>query len=62
VHNLSFALADAGKKVLEIDADPQVNLTAEMYGLSTAIEYSLDEDSKWLSHIERYISLDEYIN
>lgn len=62
VHNLSFALADAGKKVLAIDADPQMNLTAAMYGLSTAMEYSLDEDSKWLSYIERYVSLDEYIN
>nr|VFK30343.1 MAG: AAA domain-containing protein [Candidatus Kentron sp. MB]VFK34140.1 MAG: AAA domain-containing protein [Candidatus Kentron sp. MB]VFK76586.1 MAG: AAA domain-containing protein [Candidatus Kentron sp. MB] len=60
VHNLSFALSDIGRSVLAIDADPQMNLTAAMYGLSTAIEYSLDDDSKWLTYINRYIALDEY--
>nr|VFJ99276.1 MAG: CobQ/CobB/MinD/ParA nucleotide binding domain-containing protein [Candidatus Kentron sp. H]VFJ99400.1 MAG: CobQ/CobB/MinD/ParA nucleotide binding domain-containing protein [Candidatus Kentron sp. H]VFK04189.1 MAG: CobQ/CobB/MinD/ParA nucleotide binding domain-containing protein [Candidatus Kentron sp. H] len=60
VHNLSFALSDIGKNVLAIDADPQMNLTAAMYGLSTAIEYSLDDDSKWLTYVDKYISLDEY--
>lgn len=33
VHNLSAALADKGKKVLVIDADPQMNLTASVYGI-----------------------------
>nr|VFJ52458.1 MAG: AAA domain-containing protein [Candidatus Kentron sp. DK] len=60
VHNLSFALADIGRSVLVIDADPQMNLTAAMYGLSTAVEYSLDDDSKWLTYVKKYISLDEY--
>lgn len=46
VHNLGFLLADRGHKVLLIDADPQMNLTAAMYGLSTSVEYSTDEDSK----------------
>nr|VFJ45515.1 MAG: AAA domain-containing protein [Candidatus Kentron sp. FM]VFJ49196.1 MAG: AAA domain-containing protein [Candidatus Kentron sp. FM]VFK10020.1 MAG: AAA domain-containing protein [Candidatus Kentron sp. FM] len=62
VHNLSFALSDIGRNVLVIDADPQMNLTAAMYGLSTAIEYSLEDDSKWLTYVDRYISLDEYID
>lgn len=62
VHNLGFILANKGYRVLLIDADPQMNLTAAMYGLSTSLEYSTDEDSKWNQNIEKYISLSEYIN
>lgn len=62
VHNLGFILADKGHRVLLIDADPQMNLTAAMYGLSTSVEYSTDDDSKWSEHVEKYISLSEYIN
>lgn len=62
VHNLGFILADKGYKVLLIDADPQMNLTAAMYGLSTSVEYSTDEHSKWSKNIHEYISLTEYIN
>lgn len=62
VHNLGFVLADRGHKVLLIDADPQMNLTAAMYGLSTSLDYSTDEDSKWNQNVEKYISLSEYIN
>jgi cellulose biosynthesis protein BcsQ len=36
VPNLGFILADQGQRVLLIDADPQMNLTAAMYGLSTS--------------------------
>ena len=62
VHNLAFALADEGKRVLLIDADPQMNLTAAMYGLSTSVEYSLDENSKWNNCIAQYVSLVEYFD
>lgn len=62
VHNLGFILADKGHRVLLIDADPQMNLTAAMYGLSTSLEYSTDEDSKWNKNVEKYISLSEHIN
>jgi chromosome partitioning protein len=62
VHNLGFALADLWKKVLLIDADPQMNLTAAMYGLSTSMEYSTDEDSKWMKYTAKYISISEYID
>ncbi|MDD5323662.1 MAG: ParA family protein, partial [Methylococcales bacterium] len=62
VHNLGFILADRGYKVLLIDADPQMNLTAAMYGLSTSVEYSTDEDSKWNENIKKYISLSEHLN
>ena len=61
-HNMAFSLSDVDKKVLLIDADPQMNLTAAMYGLSTSIEYSTDEDSKWSQNCEKYISLSEYLD
>ncbi len=62
VHNLGFILAERGYKVLLIDADPQMNLTAAMYGLSTSVEYSTDEDSKWSENVKKYISLSEYLD
>lgn len=62
VHNLAFALADMGKRVLLIDSDPQMNLTSAMYGLSTAVEYSSEEGSKWNDYVKRYISLTEYLD
>lgn len=62
VHNLGFLLADRGQRVLLIDADPQMNLTAAMYGLSTSVEYSTDETSKWSQNVEKYISLSEHLN
>ena len=63
VHNIGFALADLGKKVLLIDADPQMNLTSAMYGLSTAVEYSFSDDkSKWSEYLNKYLSFKEYLN
>jgi cellulose biosynthesis protein BcsQ len=62
VHNLAYILADRGSRVLLIDADPQMNLTSAMYGLSTSVEYSTEVGSKWSENIEKYISLPEYLN
>lgn len=62
VHNLGFILADKGYKTLVIDADPQMNLTAAIYGLSTRVEYSTDEESKWSENVKKYISLSEYLD
>ena len=62
VHNLGFILADCGYKVLLIDADPQMNLTAAVYGLSTSVEYSTDDDSKWNENVRKYVSFSEYLN
>lgn len=61
VHNLAFALADKWKKILVIDADPQMNLTAAMYWLSTSIDYSTDENSKWMENVKKYTSISEYL-
>lgn len=62
VQNLAFALAEAGQKVLCIDADPQMNLTAALYGLSTSIDYATDTDSKWSKNCAQFISLSEYLD
>jgi cellulose biosynthesis protein BcsQ len=62
VHNIGFALADLGKKVLLIDADPQMNLTSAMYGLSTSVEYSMEDGAKWRKYTEEYISFSEHLN
>lgn len=61
VHNLAFALADKWKKVLLIDSDPQMNLTAAIYGLSTSIDYSTDDNSRWMENIKKYMSISEYL-
>ncbi|MDR2870064.1 MAG: AAA family ATPase [Deferribacteraceae bacterium] len=62
VHNLAYALAKKGKTVLLVDADPQMNLTAAMYGLSTSIEYSPDINSIWNQNTQKYISLVEHLD
>ena len=62
VHNLGFILADKGYRTLLIDADPQMNLTAAIYGLSTSVEYSTEEDSKWSENVKNYISISEYLD
>ncbi len=44
VHNLACELADQGQKVLVIDADPQMNLTASMYGMSDKTKYNTSKE------------------
>lgn len=62
VYNLAYALAKENKKILLIDADPQMNLTAYMYGLSNSVEYSTDEQSKWQQNTSKFISFYEHLN
>ncbi len=62
VHNIAFALSDLGKNVLLIDADPQMNLTAAIFGLNTSIEYSTDSASKWSQLTGKHKSILEFLN
>jgi len=61
VHNLACALKELGQKVLVIDADPQMNLTAKVYGLSTSAEYTEKIGLDWRAFNESYTSLDKII-
>lgn len=61
VHNLACALKNANQKVLVIDADPQMNLTAKVYGFSTDMEYSDEIGSKWREYETKHTSLDKLI-
>lgn len=60
VHNLGALLAEKGHKLLLIDAEPQMNLAAAMYGFSIGVEYSKDGSSKWSEYTKDYISLDDF--
>lgn len=59
VHNLACALRDFGKRVLVIDSDPQMNLTAKIYGFSTTTEYTEQLGSQWRQYSQEYTSLDK---
>lgn len=61
VYNLGYELASMGKKVLLIDADSQMNLTASIHGLSSNIEYTVTHGSKWQDVINNYESCDSYL-
>ena len=50
------------KKVLVIDLDSQLNLTASMFGLSNTIEYRNGDDEKWQEYLKKYLSFTEFIN
>lgn len=51
--DLSF---NHNKRVLVIDADSQMNLTASMFGLSDTIEYSEENNKKWKEYLDKYLS------
>ncbi len=61
VHNIGYGLAKLGKKVLLIDADPQMNLTAAVYGLSTESYYGYDEISKWKEYNQKYTAFSKVL-
>ena len=62
VHNVAFALSDLGKRVLLIDADPQMNLTSAVFGLNTSLEYSTEASSKWSQLTSKHQSILEFLN
>ena len=57
--NLSF---NYDKKVLVIDADSQMNLTASMFGLSDTIEYSEENNKKWKEYLDKYLSFVDLVD
>lgn len=59
VHNVGYLLANMGKRVLLIDADPQMNLTAAVAGLSTGTEYT-ESSSLWKEFLTSYTNLPLY--
>lgn len=58
VHNLGFLLAKKGARVLLIDADPQMNLTAITHGLSE----NIDHLEKFREIYKNYINLSDFLN
>ncbi len=72
IYNLAYELKRQGQRVLLIDADSQMNLTALVYRLSTEVEYSYQDHKihddlanithSWQSMRDKYISLSEYLN
>lgn len=63
VHNIGYGLASLNKKVLLIDTDPQMNLTAAVYGLSTDVHYGEDKKiSSWIDYNKKYTSLEEFLS
>lgn len=61
VHNIACALREIGKKVLVVDADPQMNLTARIAGFSMESEYKDEDGTEWRKFNATYTSLDEVI-
>lgn len=47
VRNLSYALAEMGKKVLVVDFDPQYNLTTSFGVLPTQAPYNICSRRSW---------------
>ncbi|HRG62253.1 MAG TPA: AAA family ATPase [Burkholderiales bacterium] len=58
-HNIAWHLANKGKKVLLIDADPQCNLTGLVHGFSDEIEYDLFNDKAY--KLSDFLSIYEYL-
>jgi cellulose biosynthesis protein BcsQ len=73
MYNLACELADQNQKVLLIDADAQMNLTALIFRLSTGVEYdvsSLEQinryqveqiENDWHNNLKNYLSFSDYI-
>lgn len=68
VHNVGVAMAQSGKNVLFVDADPQMNLTAAYFGLSDSVDYAVSDSNsmnanqnEWVETIEPNLSISEAI-
>lgn len=57
VHNIGYILANKGLKVLLVDADPQMNLTAAVAGFTDSVSYSESGSAQWLQFLSNYPNL-----
>jgi len=62
VHNIGYILANHGKKVLLIDADPQMNLTAAVAGFTDSVSYGETGSEVWLQFLNNYPNLSNFLN
>ena len=62
VHNLGYILADRGKRVLLVDADPQMNLTSAVAGFTDSVTYGEDGSEPWLEFLSTYPNLSSFLN
>ncbi len=60
-HNLGACLSKLGKKILLIDADPQMNLTSSVLGLADSVEYADVNESKWQEARSKYTNINGYL-
>ncbi len=61
VYNLAYQLACKNKKVLLIDADSQMNLTASVHGMSHHIEYLTKNGQDWMNELDQHLNLNEFL-
>ncbi len=57
LQNIAYLIGQNNKKVLLIDADSQMNLTASMFGYSDSIIYDTGAYNQWAETIKPYLSL-----
>jgi cellulose biosynthesis protein BcsQ len=60
-HNLAYALADQNKRVLLVDADPQMTLTSAILGFSDNIDYTESDASKWFEIRKKYTNISDFL-
>ncbi len=48
IYNLAYQLASKNQKVLLVDADSQMNLTASVHGMSHQIDYLTKKGEEWV--------------
>lgn len=61
VYNMAFMLAELDKKVLVIDADSQMNLTACVFGFSDSMKYSHESKEQWSALLKKHFSLRDWV-
>jgi len=60
VHNIGYIMANRGKKVLLVDADPKMNLTAAVTGISEFFSSVIGEDNVDAQILNKYPDLSDF--